>query len=280
VRQGEGKGLFPKTFPMCQATSRRGDMHRDVWGLLDAARDQRNRRPPVPAAYPAGMTLVVAHRGASAAHPPGNTLDAFRGAVTLGADWVELDVRPTADGALAVHHDAELPDGRTIAALAAAELPEWVPLLDAALDACGGLGVNVEIKADCPPATHDGLVVAVVDLLSGLGAPERFLVTSFAWELMDRVRALAPGLATGLLAFDLASGPDPVAAAVGGGHRAVNPWDPFVDETLVARAHAAGVEVNTWTVDDPARIAALAGLGVDAVITNVPDVARAVLSGG
>ena len=104
-------------------------------------------------------------------------------------------------------------------------------------------------------------------------------MTSFAWELVDRVRALAPELPTGLLAFDLASGPDPVAAAVAGGHRAVNPWDPFVDEALVARAHAAGLEVNIWTVDDPERIAALAALGVDAVITNVPDVARAVLAG-
>jgi glycerophosphoryl diester phosphodiesterase len=71
-----------------------------------------------------------------------------------------------------------------------------------------------------------------------------------------------------------------VAAAVAGGHRAVNPWEHFVDEALVTRAHAAGIEVNAWTVDDPARVAALARIGVDAVITNVPDVARAVLSAG
>lgn len=122
-------------------------------------------------------------------------------------------------------------------------------------------------------------MVAVVGLLRDLGSPERILVTSFAWELVDRVRALAPEVPTGLLAFDLASAPDPVAAAVAGGHRAVHPWDPFVDEAFVARAHAAGIEVNTWTVDDPDRIAALAALGVDAVITNLPDVARRVLSG-
>jgi glycerophosphoryl diester phosphodiesterase len=223
------------------------------------------------------MALVVAHRGASAAHPPGNTLEAFTAAATLGADWVELDVRPTADGRLAVHHDAELPDGRTIAEVVAVGLPGWVPLLDASLEACRGMGVNVEIKADCPPGAHEGLVRAVVGLLRGLDDPSRFLVTSFSWDLVDRVRALAPELPTGLLAFDLASGPDPVAAAVAGGHRAVNPWDPFVDDALVTRAHAAGIEVNAWTVDDPKRIAALARLGVDAVITNRPDLARAVL---
>ena len=60
----------------------------------------------------------------------------------------------------------------------------------------------------------------------------------------------------------------------------MNPWDPFVDEALVARAHAAGLEVNTWTVDDADRIRALGAMGVDAVITNRPDVARSVLSGG
>ena len=95
------------------------------------------------------------------------------------------------------------------------------------------------------------------------------------------MRALAPELPTGLLAFDLALGPRSASSPPRWrGHRAVNPWDPFVDEALVARAHAAGLEVNIWTVDDPERIAALAALGVDGVITNVPDVARTVLAGG
>lgn len=228
----------------------------------------------------AGMPLVVAHRGASAAHPPGNTVEAFAAAVALGADWVELDVRPTADGALAVHHDAELPDGRTIAELAAADLPGWVPLLGAALDACGPLGVNVELKADCPPATHAAMVEAAVAEVRGRGEPARWLLTSFEWELMTRARELAPELPTGLLFFDPARTADAVAEAARGGHAAVNPWDPAVDEAFVRLAHDAGVAVNVWTVDDPDRIAELVGLGVDGVITNVPDVARAVLDGG
>jgi glycerophosphoryl diester phosphodiesterase len=228
------------------------------------------------------MALVVAHRGASGAHPPGNTLEAFRAAATLGADWVELDVRATGDGRLAVHHDAELPDGRTIVTTAAADLPAWVPLLDEALEACAGMGVNVEIKGDAPPEAVEGLVEAVVALLRGFEDPHRFLVTSFSWDLVDRVRALAPELPTGLLALavDPVPGPDPVAAAVAGGHRAVNPWVGLVDADVVARAHAAGLEVNVWTVDDPERMAALVSLGVDAVITNVPDVARQVVDGG
>ena len=79
------------------------------------------------------------------------------------------------------------------------------------------------------------------------------------------------------MAFDLANGPDIIEAARAGGHRAVNPWDPFVTPELVDRAHGAGIEVHTWTVDDPHRMAALVAMGVDGIITNVPDVARGVL---
>ncbi len=233
-----------------------------------------------PAAYREGVPLVVAHRGASAAHPPGNTVEAFAAAVELGAEWVELDVRPTADAALAVHHDADLPDGRTIAEVAAADLPAWVPLLDAALDACGPLGVNVEIKADCPAATHAPMVASVVAELRRRGETHRWLVTSFDWDLVAMARELAPELPTGLLLFDPKLTDAALDRAVAEGHPAVNPWDPAVDEAYVRRAHEAGVAVNVWTVDGPERIAELAAFGVDGVITNVPDVARAVLDPG
>ena len=92
------------------------------------------------------MTQVIGHRGASRAERE-NTLAAFRAAVAQGADGVELDVRRTADGALAVHHDAHLPDGRAIVATTWADMPDHVPDLASALDACAGLRtVNVEIK--------------------------------------------------------------------------------------------------------------------------------------
>ena len=68
------------------------------------------------------MTTVIAHRGASNAFPE-NTVAAFRGAHEMGADMVELDVRRTADGRLAIHHDAHLPDGRAICDVASGDLP-------------------------------------------------------------------------------------------------------------------------------------------------------------
>ena len=62
------------------------------------------------------MVRVIAHRGASAAAPE-NTIEAFLLARELGADWVELDARRTRDGAIVVHHDDTLADGRVIVEL-------------------------------------------------------------------------------------------------------------------------------------------------------------------
>ncbi|MCD9625098.1 glycerophosphodiester phosphodiesterase [Rhabdothermincola salaria] len=226
------------------------------------------------------MTLVIAHRGASSAHPPGNTVAAFRAARALGADWVELDVRPAADGSLVVHHDDRVPGGGLVAETESADLPEWVPTLADALDACAGMGVNVEIKVDAPVAAtarQEHLVRATVAALDELDEPERFLVTSFDWTAAAQVAELSPSLPTGLLVFDFGTGPDPVAQAVAGGHRSINPWDPFVTPELVTRAHAAGIVVHPWTVDDPERMRDLVAMGVDGIITNVPDVARGVV---
>src|SRR4051794_26170296 len=149
--------------------------------------------------------LVIAHRGASAQHPE-NTLAAFEGAAALGADWVELDVRRTRDEVLVVHHDPRLADGRTIVELAAAELPGTVATLDAALDRCAarGLGVNVEIKSDAGEPDFDPeyrVAERVAAMLTEPELPGPYLVTSFDWRCLRRVREVAPSVETGQLGF-------------------------------------------------------------------------------
>jgi glycerophosphoryl diester phosphodiesterase len=223
--------------------------------------------------------LVIAHRGASGARPE-NTVEAFRHARELAADWVELDVRVAADGALVVHHDAHLADGRAIAATRSADLPDHVPDLAAALAACAGMGVNVEIKNDpSEPGFDERRDVAVVVARAVRAAlpPEGVIVSSFDLATVDRLHVQDPDLPTGVLTFALHDPLGALAAAVAGGHRALHPWDPMVDERLVAGAHQAGLAVYVWTVDDPARMAALVGFGVDGIITNHPDRARAVV---
>jgi glycerophosphoryl diester phosphodiesterase len=191
------------------------------------------------------MTQIFGHRGASADKRE-NTLAAFTAAARLGADGVELDVRRTADGAMAVHHDAALADGRVIVEMKAAALPDHVPLLDAALRACAPMRVNIEIKnvpidPDYDPT--EAVAADVVELVDAMGVADRVIVSSFGLAAIDRVRALDPSFAT-------------------------------VTAELVNAAHAAGVAINAWTIDDPSEMKRLAELGVDSIITN--DVALAV----
>jgi glycerophosphoryl diester phosphodiesterase len=222
---------------------------------------------------------VIAHRGASH-QAPENTLAAFRLARSLGADAVELDVRRTRDGALAVHHDAHLADGRLLAATDAADLPPTVPLLADALDACEGMWVNIEIKnwpddPDFDPGLH--LADQVVELVNGRGDAARVLVSCFHLPTLDRVRARSDGhvrTAWLVVSMDAAA----VASTRAHGHAAIHPWFGSVTEEQVAEARAAGLDVNPWTCDDPDWMLRLAAWGVTGICTNLPALARATLT--
>ena len=225
------------------------------------------------------LPRVIGHRGASRDHPE-NTLEAFVGAREQGATWVELDVRPTADDTLAVLHDPHLPDGRVLAELIRADVPVSVPELRAALEACAPMGVNVEIKhGEGEPGFTDDRRLADRVVAELLGAPVELLVSSFDLAIIDRVRAIAPEIPTAYLVLGADEPIDAVAACVERGHAALHPWDPMVDAALVARCHDAGVAVNVWTVDDPDRMRELASWGVDGIVTNVPAIAVAALTG-
>lgn len=225
------------------------------------------------------MTKVIAHRGASAAHPE-NTIAAFCGAVEMGADGVELDVRRTADGRAAVVHDPHLPDGRLVLDLASSDLPDEVPQLAEALTACAPLEVNVEIKNWRTDPDHDetcALAGLVVEAVRQADLVERVVVSSFDLATIDRVHELDPELRTAWLVVDHPRPLGLVERAVAHGHAGIHPIHHMVDADLVRAAHDAGLFVNVWTVDDPDEIRRLAGLGVDGVVTNVPDLARRAL---
>lgn len=227
------------------------------------------------------MVRVIAHRGASAAAPE-NTVEAFHLAHELGADWVELDARRTIDGKVIVHHDAELADGRVIVETERAELPASVCDLTDALDACEGMSINIEIKnwpAD-PDFDETELVARyVVALIQERSLHDRVLISCFHYPTIQLVRQLDPAIPTAFLHILVDRSWDDLAADVAdAGHVALHPWDGLVDESLVAAAKAHGLEVNVWTVDDPDRMVQLIALGVDGLCTNVPDLARKVVS--
>jgi glycerophosphoryl diester phosphodiesterase len=232
--------------------------------------------------------LVLGHRGASHAEPE-NTLAAFAKARALGADGVELDARRTSDGCVVVHHDPQVVGfgliiDRPYAELRAAH-PE-VPTLHEALDECAGMIVNVEIK--CLPwepdaDTPDRLVVrSVIDLLRSNASVSiaDVIVSSFDLGAVDACHERAPEIATAWLT----SGQEITAAAPivrEHGHAWLNPDRKAALRAapdVVAAAQRSGVRVSVWTVDEPGEIAVLAAAGVDAIITNLPDVAIATLA--
>lgn len=218
----------------------------------------------------AGVTNVIAHRGVAQAGVE-NTVDAFRAAVTLGCDGIELDVRRTSDGALVVHHDARLADGTAIVDHRAEALSGWIPTLALALDACAGANVNLEIK-NLPnePDFDPGEMVArsVMDELTSRPEPaSNWLISSFRIESVDRCRAIDGAVPTAWLTA-APVGPSEVGNVAGRGHLAIHPWVPMVDADLIDRCHQAGLIVNTWTCNDPDRAVTLAGWGIDGICTD------------
>ena len=226
------------------------------------------------------MVRVIAHRGASAVAPE-NTIEAFQLAKALGADWVELDARRTADGAVIVHHDGQLADGRVIVDLDRSDLPAHVCDLTAALDACAGMAVNIEIKNWPGDQDFDDTFAVAEFVVAEVGrraSHGEVLVSSFHQPTIDRVHQLDPEIPTAFLHhFEDRSWEELAAAIAADGHVALHPWDGVVDQELMAAAKAHALDVNVWTVDDPDRMATLVALGVDGICTNVPDVARSVV---
>jgi len=228
---------------------------------------------------------VWAHRGARR-RAPENTLPAFTLALALGADGVELDARHTADDVVVVHHD---PASRRLGVLASvpfadvrAARPE-VPTLDEALDACAGALVNVELKnlPGEPGYDPEGRIADLVAArLAARGGADEVLVSSFNLEVLDRYHRLDPARPTGLLTLRGFDPRDALSLAADRGHRALHPdarGFSRVAAGVVDRAHELALGVHVWTVNDAPRIRRLAAVGVDALITDVPDAARAAL---
>ncbi len=221
--------------------------------------------------------VVIAHRGASG-YEYENSRAAFRRAVMLDADGVELDVHSTRDGALVVHHDAEIAGFGAIGLLSLDEARqvrlrngESLPLLGEILDLVGERDVWIEVKT--LPEAHDAQLLAAIDRGP---APDRYAVHSFDHRIVRRLGAARPALRRGVLLSAYLD--DPVAAmrAVG----ASTLWQEWhqVDEDLVNRVHAAGAGLIAWTVNEIGDLERLARLGVDGLCGNYPDRIRVAIA--
>lgn len=227
---------------------------------------------------------IIAHRGASAAAPE-NTLAAFRLGADLGADFVELDVQESADGEVVVVHDSDLMKAggsplkiweASAAALRAVDIgsrkgpqfaSERVPTLAETFALCKGrVRVIVELKSY---GHSQRLEERVIEIVEAAGVENETIFMSLDHGMVRRLKQLRPAWTVGLLAAkavgDLTSfGADFLAVQASVATRA-----------FVRRAHRANQRVYVWTVNDPAWMFAAMANGVDGLITDRPEVARA-----
>jgi glycerophosphoryl diester phosphodiesterase len=237
----------------------------------------RYSRPPTSTRSPP-LTLVIAHRGASADQTE-NSLAAFRLALDHGADGVELDVHVTANGEIVVFHDPEL-QGRQICNLQSAivlahRLPngETIPTLREALDVITpGAIAFVELKG-LPPEADEILL----DLFASAPRPDRCHVHSFDHRIIRRLTANRQPLTANAGVLSGSYTLDPAAQVHAAGASALWQHVDLVDRPLAAQIHEAGYRLYAWTEDRPERMRRLIEWGVDGICTNRPAVAREVI---
>jgi glycerophosphoryl diester phosphodiesterase len=244
--------------------------------------------------------LAIGHRGC-AGEVPENTLDSFARGAADGAVVIETDVHLTRDGVPVLLHDhdvARVSNGsgpvRDLSFSALRELDAGfhftardgttpfrgaglrVPSLAEALDALPGMRFNLELKEDCPEIAER--VLAVV---RESDREERTLVTSAEDPLMEKLRGavrrsgarVAIGASTGDVARFVRAARDglpPPAEAMALQIPAEFAGRPLVTPPLIEAAHAHGIQVHVWTINEPSEIAALLALGVDGVISDYP----------
>jgi glycerophosphoryl diester phosphodiesterase len=232
--------------------------------------------------------IVVAHRGASRAAPE-NTLASMKKAVEFGADYAECDVFQTKDGEIVLFHDEEMErttgkEGMiwdyTLAELKEMEVGSWfreefrgepIPTLHEVVQLVKGkIKLNIEIKIS---GSDPDIAQKVVDIIRSEGIERECMVTSFEKPVIEKVKKIDPDLITGFI-FDEEHPPD----IFEGNWEYVCSKRNIVDEEFVQQAKQKGKKIFVWTVNYPAEMKKLIALGVDGIITDVPDVLREVLS--
>ena len=247
-----------------------------------------------------GWPVNLAHRGASALAPE-NTMEAFRLAVESGAGGLELDVHLTRDGYVVVIHDPTLDrttDGTgTVAVMTLDELSETdagynfspdhentfpyrglglrIPTLAEVLREVPGVAVNIDMKADNP-----AIEAAVLEVLRQADAEGRALVVSSRRSAVGRFRRIsgrrvstgASRWETGIfylfsnLRLERFLRPAYDALQVPLSYRGL----PLVTRRFVQAAHAVGVRVDAWTINETAEMRRLLDLNVDVIMTDRP----------
>lgn len=221
--------------------------------------------------------LCFAHRGASG-HEPENTLPAFEKAVSLGADWIELDVYAIEDELLVIHDDTlerttngtgRLADKRVsyLRSLDAGKghpiptLSEVIELIDRRT------GINIELKG---PAAEDAVVPLINSAVRSRGWDyEQFIVSSFRHDILAEIKKCHPYIKTGALTGRLTPLSCEFAARLDA--YSIHPMFNHFSRSLIKDAHSRNIRVYSYTVNSTEDIALALDMGLDGVFTDYPE---------
>lgn len=226
--------------------------------------------------FPSERPHILAHRGLSLASVE-NSLEAFRAALSAGATHIETDAHATADGVAILFHDEQL-GGRPIWEYQRAELPDYVPTLDAALETFPYARFNIDIKSL-------GAISAVSTSVNAHRAHDRVLIASFSLDRRKRTQEKILGATSSASALEF-------ALALWGAklglqwlvNRALGRVDAIqipiraagmktITPKTMKAFKAAHVVVHVWTINDPDEMRLLVNLGVDGIVTDRSDLA-------
>lgn len=241
------------------------------------------------------LPRVIGHRGACG-YAPENTIESIRTAAALGIEWIEFDVKLTADHVPMLFHDdmlertssgfgpfanAKLEDIRAL------DAGSWyadgfagigIPTLEEALEVIIelGLAINMEIKP-CPGREVETAEVAL-DILSRVwDEPERLIVSSFSEVSLEVAKDMAPEWARGYLIDEVPQNWREMVRHLQAATVNINGNRPETTQGFIEEIIDEGYGILAYTVNDPAKARQLLGWGVDGVFTDLPDVLAKVL---
>jgi len=280
-----------------------------VNGCGDGGRALAELPPAQPVTYFSGpVPRNIAHRGGKGLFPE-NTLYAFERSLALGVQILELDVWSTRDGKIVILHDEKVDrttDGSgsirtmTLEQVRQLDAAWWfsldggasyplrgrgigIPTLEEAFRAFPQARFCIEIKQDKP-----GIEREVVALVEAGGMTEKVCLGSFFDPVVEKVRGLNPGIATGagtlgILLFlvtplDLLETLDIPAAAFQIPEEQLG--IPVLTPDFLHKARQLGIETHVWTINDPEDMRRILGMGAEGIITDYPDRLKAVIAAG
>lgn len=232
------------------------------------------------------MSKIFAHRGFSGKYPE-NTMLAFRKAVEIGVDGIELDVHLTKDNEIVIIHDEDIRRTCDGEGLVKDMTLEQLRKYDASATFRGVYGfcgiptlreyfelikdtdivTNIELKTGV--YEYPTIEKRTVELIKEFGLENRIIFSSFNHFTVKRCEEIAPEITRGFLTGDWLV--DFGKYAKERNVQCCHPWHITLNEDSVKEIHDAGMVINTWTVNEYKDIERLAAMGVDCLIGNFPD---------